>query len=273
MVTAKIRELTPRKCRLLIEDASPYFVNSLRRTLLAEVPKLAIDDVIVYDNNSALFDEMIAHRVGLLPVPTDLNLMQFRASCTCGGTGCPNCTARYTLSKEGPSTVYARDLQPENPTLALADPNIPIVELLKNQRLILEAEAVLGRGREHAKWQPCSGVGYRYMPVVKPSKENLDILFQVAKQIPADQARAAKGREALFDEDGIVALSDAALEEAAKQGVSVKWDETRFIFKFETDGSLSAKTALLKACELIRNRLSEFEEKALKLKVLEAEAP
>lgn len=270
MVKVQIRELSERKCRLLIEDSNPYFVNSLRRILVSEVPKLAIHDVILYDNNSGLFDEIVAHRLGLLPVPTDLNALSFRDQCVCKGAGCPNCTVRYTLSKEGPGMVYSRDLQPENPKLAIADPDIPIVELLKTQRLICEAEAILGRGRDHAKWQSCTGAGYRYVPVIKQTKETLEVLARVAKAVAVDAHRVQKGKEELFDADGIVTLSDAALEMAKDQGVPIKWDETRFQFKFETDGSLSPKTALLRAVEIMKNRLDEFETKAEKLKVVEA---
>lgn len=272
MVKVQIRELTARRCKLLIEEASPYLVNSLRRVLISEVPKLAINDVILYDNNSGLFDEIVAHRVGLLPVPTDLNALNFRDACVCSGQGCPNCTVRYTLSKEGPGMVYSRDLQPENSKLAIPDPDIPIVELLKGQRLILEAEAILGRGREHAKWQACSGVGYRYVPVIRNTKETLDTLIQAARTVPADAARMVKGKEEVFDADGIVTLSDAALDAAERQGVSIKWDETRFQFHFETDGSLTPQQALLKAVEILRGRLDEFEEKASKLRVVEASA-
>jgi DNA-directed RNA polymerase subunit D len=58
----KTVELKDNKGVLKIEDTDVYFVNSLRRIMLAELPKLAINDVIIYDNTSALFDELIAHR-------------------------------------------------------------------------------------------------------------------------------------------------------------------------------------------------------------------
>lgn len=267
MVKVKIKEISERKARLLIEGTRPYFPNSLRRILVAEVPKLAVHDVVLYDNNSGLFDEMIAHRVGLLPVPTDLNALVFRSECSCSDQGCANCTVRYTLSKEGPGVVTAADLQPDNPELGIADPEIPIVELLKGQRLILEAEAILGRGREHAKWQPCHGAGYRYAPLVKPTDANVKALQEAAKLASKhDQELASQGKAGLFDEDGIVTVSDGCLGLAQEAGVEVGIDDTRFQFQFETDGSLTAKQALSSALELMRKRLSEFEEKASKLK-------
>ena len=77
----KIVELKGNKGVLKIEDTNVYFVNSLRRIMVSELPKLAIDDVIIYDNTSALFDEIISHRLSLIPIPTDLGLFTFRNEC------------------------------------------------------------------------------------------------------------------------------------------------------------------------------------------------
>ena len=71
-------ELTPTIGVFDVTGVTPGFLNSIRRTLMALVPKLAIEDVTIYDNTSALFDEMVAHRLGLLPVPTDLNAVNRR---------------------------------------------------------------------------------------------------------------------------------------------------------------------------------------------------
>ena len=74
----EIRELTDTYCKLVVEGVNPYFVNALRRTLLAEVPKLAIDKVTFYDNTSALFDEILAHRLAMLPIPTDPSTLNLK---------------------------------------------------------------------------------------------------------------------------------------------------------------------------------------------------
>lgn len=292
MVTVKIKELQGRKAKILVEESTPYFVNSLRRVLLSEIPKMAIEDVIVYDNNSGLFDEIVAHRLGLLPVPTDLNMFKSRADCMGNRDpdakackGCPTCTIRYTLSKEGPGTVYSRDLQPENPAYAIADPNIPIVDLLKGQRLILEAEALIGTGRDHAKWQVCSGVGYKYYPTVKVNNDQITNADAIAKACPVDVFDARKGKLDVVNEEACILCwacteKDAELqqkavvrreEESKSPGLHIRGDPNRFLFKFETDGSMKPQAALLKAIELLRARLEEFEEKALKLRVVEAE--
>lgn len=93
----------------------------------------------------------------MIPLPTHLDLLSFRDECTCNGAGCPSCVVHYTLSKEGECVVYSGDLRPEDPMWAVVDKNIPIVKLMKDQRLILEAAAELGTGRTHAKWQVACG--------------------------------------------------------------------------------------------------------------------
>jgi len=71
--------------KVLVEDTTPDFVNAVRRTLMTNVPKLAIENVTIYDNTSALFDEIVAHRLAMLPLPTDLDLLVPRNECSCGG--------------------------------------------------------------------------------------------------------------------------------------------------------------------------------------------
>ena len=133
-----VEELKPKKAVLKIEDTKPYFVNSIRRVMLSELPKLTVNEVVIYDNTSPLFDEIISHRIGMVPIPTDLSLLSFRDECVCKGKGCPNCTVRYTLSKEGEGVVYSGDLQPEETSWAITEDKITIVELYNDQRLILD---------------------------------------------------------------------------------------------------------------------------------------
>src|SRR5688500_6963857 len=125
----EIREMSDRSAKLLIEGVHPYFVNALRRVLLAEVPKLAIDTVTFYDNTSALFDEILAHRIGLMPVQTDPSTLNMKGQVDAEGK--PTYVVRFTLTKEGPCTVFSGDLEPEDKKFTIVDPKIPIVELLE----------------------------------------------------------------------------------------------------------------------------------------------
>ena len=174
----EIIEMAERKAKFILRNSSPAMANALRRTLLSDIPKMAIDKVefhlgpIMYDDKeyesvTPLFDEIIAHRLGMVPVPTDLNLFCPQSECVCGGEGCPNCTIMYSLNKIGPCTVLSGDLEPlGNPDLRVKDEFIPIVELTDGQAVLIYATAVMGTAKKHVKWQVANGVGYKYLPQI-----------------------------------------------------------------------------------------------------------
>ena len=254
----EIRSINDRECRLVVEGVHPYFVNALRRTLLSEVPKLAIDKVTFYDNTSALFDEIISHRLGLLPVPTDPSTLNLVGQADAEGR--PSLVVRYTLTKEGPCTVLSGDLEPEDKRHAIVDPKIPIVELLRDQRLILEAEAVLGQGTQHAKWQVCSAVGYKYYPTAQVDAKKLkpEAVKAAVERTPAG-ILAADGQKLAILQPEEVNRADEA-EKILGDAFRIDYDDRKFVFKFETDGSLKAEDALLKALDLLKERFGRFQD-------------
>lgn len=138
-----IIELSDRKIKFVLSGVSPAFANSLRRSMIAEVPSLAIDDVNIYENTSVLFDEMLALRLGLIPLKSDLELYVSRSECDCEG-GCPRCQVSIMLSVEGPKIVYSNELKSADPKVAPVDDNTPIIELKEGQKVVLEAVARLG---------------------------------------------------------------------------------------------------------------------------------
>ena len=101
--------------RFTLSGASPAFANAFRRAMIGEVPTLAIEDVRIYDNTSALFDEMLAHRLGLIPIKTDLTTYVHTGCLRVRRGGMPGLTSTYTLSVEGPKTVMSSDLIPQDP--------------------------------------------------------------------------------------------------------------------------------------------------------------
>lgn len=250
-------ELKPKKAVLKIEDTEPYFVNSLRRIMLAELPKLAVNDVIIYDNTSALFDEIISHRLGLIPVPTDLSLITFRDACSCKGKGCPSCTVRYTLSKEGDGIVYSGDLQPEEKSWAITEDKIPIVELHNDQRLILEVEAVLGRGRDHAKWQAVQAPGYLLMPTIEIDKKKMDEVKALITTLPPGIVELKNDKLEIKDIKKIAVL-ESLVEKTKTDCMTITRDQTKILFGFETDGSLAAKDVLLESAKILESKYAEL---------------
>ena len=163
----KILTKEPETLRFVLSDASTAFANALRRIMISEVPIMAIDDVMILENNSVMYDEILAHRLGLVPITTDqsYNLPEV---CSCKSElGCEKCRASLSLeieASEASEVVYSSQLKPENPEVRPVSDKIPIVKLTQGQRIKLEAYARLGRGRVHAKWQPVSAATYSYDP-------------------------------------------------------------------------------------------------------------
>jgi len=253
----KTIELKGNKGILKIEDTDVSFVNSLRRVMIAELPKLAIDDVIIYDNTSALFDEMISHRLGLIPIPTDLQILAFRNECKCGGKGCPSCTVRYTLSKEGECVIYSGDLQPEHPSFAITETSIPIVELTKDQRVILEVEAVLGRGRDHAKWQVVLAPRYRTETVFTLDKKRMNDVKAFIEELPKNLVEL-KGDKLEVKDISKISMLETFIEKNKEDYITVTKDPTKLTFSFETDGSMSAKVALQESVNILTKKYEEL---------------
>lgn len=258
-------KLKGNKGVLKLEDTDVYFVNSLRRVMLSELPKLAIHDVIIYDNTSPLFDEIIAHRVGLIPLPTDLRLLVPREDCKCNGKGCPSCTVRYTLSKEEEGVVYSGDLQPENESWAIKEDKIPIVELSKDQRIILEVEANLGTGKDHAKWQAVQAPGYRIKTSIEADKKRMDEVEEFLKKLPKDLVEL-KGNKLEMKDVTKLPVLESYIDKEKADFITIKKDPSKITFSFETDGSLNAKDALKESVNILTKKYEEFDKLLKKLK-------
>lgn len=139
-----------------LEGVSPAFANALRRTMIGNVPTLAIEDVTVTANNSGLFDEILAHRLGLLPWEFDPDKYDMEAD-----EDDPRGAVHMALQQEGPGAVTARDIAVPNDDVEPANPDAVIVELAEDASLDMEMTARLGQGKEHAKWQ-AANAAYAY---------------------------------------------------------------------------------------------------------------
>ena len=254
----EIKELKQKKAALKIEGTQPYFVNSIRRVMLAELPKLAVENVVIYDNTSALFDEIVSHRLGLVPIPTDLSLLSFKNECVCKGKGCPNCTVRYTLSKEGEGTVYSGDLQPAEKSWAITEDKIPIVRLYGDQRLILEVEAVLGRGRDHAKWQGVQAPSYKMDAIIQFDKKRLTELKEFIIKLPESLNVNIKDDKIELKDYDNLPVFESFIDKEKIDFITIKKDPSKITFSYETDGSFSAKDAIVESAKILQEKYAEF---------------
>jgi DNA-directed RNA polymerase subunit D len=247
--------------RFVISGFSSAFVNSLRRTMIGEVPTLAIEEVLIYDNNSALFDEMLTHRLGLIPLKTDLDEYVFTKDCSCDGEGCSACTSVYTLSVEGPKVVYSRDLIPQNPLATPVEEDIPLVKLERDQKVVLEARAVLGRGTEHAKWQPTLACGYKAYPrITFDSKCDgcgmcVDECPRNVLEIKGNSAAVVEGK---IEDCSLCKLCEriciANADTWDSPAISIGTEDDVFIFVVESDGSLPVRKILTQSAKEIQTK-------------------
>ncbi len=246
----KVLSADERHAKVLLSGASPAYANALRRAMIAEVPTLAIEDVIIYENTSPLYDEILAHRLGLVPIRTDLSRLNLREECSCGGEGCPSCTLTLSLEAEGEGMVYSHDLRSPDPELTPL-PGIPIVRLREGQRLKLEAEAVLGRGREHAKWQ-AAVAGYKYYPEIEVL-ESCTGCGDCVEACPKGIMKLEDGRAVAVNQEACI-LCRACVQECEENAVQLRASDEKFIFTIESTGALPPLEVLRQACRCISKK-------------------
>ena len=160
MLKVKVLEDSEESVAIQLEGIDRTYANAVRRFCISEVPSMAIDEVIILENSSVLYDEMLAHRLGMLPLKTDLERYILPEKCDCGSAlGCQKCRVLLVLdaiANDKPRIVYSGDLVSEDREVIPTSTSVPIVKLAQGQTVKLEAYAKLGRGKEHAKWQPAT---------------------------------------------------------------------------------------------------------------------
>ncbi|MFB6217645.1 MAG: DNA-directed RNA polymerase subunit D [Halobacteriaceae archaeon] len=238
-----------RSARFLVRGATPALANGIRRAILADVPTMSIDSVRVVENSSVMFDEQIALRLGLVPLTTPPGEFEVGDAVT------------LSLSVEGPPpdadqsqtvTVYSGDLTSADAMVEPADENIPIIDLKPGQRLELEADAVLGRGRDHAKNQGGVAVGYQHLQRVVPGddrSEYEDPDPEIVRGVVEDDGELVAAEE--FDND--------LTERYPGKEVEVSDIENAFVFHVESDGSMPVEDLVVRAAQSIGDRAEELE--------------
>jgi len=230
----EVIQQTPEKLVLRM-DSNETLANAIRRSI-NQISVSAIDEVEIYKNDSALYDEVLAHRIGLIPLKTEKSMSK-------------KTKIDLKLTKTGPCTVYAADL---NGAAELVHEKIPLTILGEGHKLELVATANLGKGIDHAKHVPglCY---YRHILEVKSSPE-VDARIQKSSGLIKPEK---KGNKWLCDLNG---ADEKAIEDIDKNAIS---DSNELLLIIESYGNMLAKDILGKAIEALSDNLDEFE-KALK---------
>ncbi len=237
-----------------VDEIGPALANAIRRAAMFEVPTLAIEDVYFNQNSSVLYDEIVAHRLGLVVLKTDLKSYNLPDDCTCKGKLCAKCSVKGTLRAKGPVTVYAEDLKFKDPSVKAIYPKTVIVKLTEGQEVELELTAVLGKGLEHTKWSACH-LYYRGWPEFDAKDADLDKAFE---HIPSNVAKKSGKSIEILD---FVKWQPAYEEMLEKAGVKITNREDKFMFTLESWGQLSPKMIMTEAINLLQDKL-----KTVKLK-------
>jgi len=138
--------------------------------------------------------------------------------------------------------VYSKDLTPEDPNIAPVSGEIPIVKLAPGQRIRLEAYAKLGRGKEHAKWQPVS--------VLAKSEEGK---IEIKRLL---ECTLCKDCMTVCPKD--------------PPAIEVQGNQNSFIFYVESTGVLPVERIIREALKIYERKCSEFlEQLSVKLNVSE----
>ncbi|MEM2094913.1 MAG: DNA-directed RNA polymerase subunit D [Candidatus Bathyarchaeia archaeon] len=253
----RILEARGNTLRFYINGLDIEVANALRRTMIADVPTMAVEDVMIVENTSPIRDEVLAHRLGLVPLKTDLESYVPRELCECRSElGCGKCSVTLTLEAEAtdsPRTVYSRELESSDPEVVPVSGNIPLVKLARGQRIRLEAYARLGTGREHAKWQPVSVSAYRYAVQFSLDAEKCNLCLSCVTSCPKHLLQKDDGKLILSRPENCD-LCKECMNSCPREALTVSPEKNAFVFSIESTGSLEPQEIFLKAIEIMKDK-------------------
>ncbi len=244
--------------KLLVKNTSPAHINALRRAIIDHVPTMAIKEVEFVKNNSILYDEIIAHRLGLVVLKTDLKSYNLPENCKCKGAGCAQCQLKLKLKAKGPGIVYASDIKSTDPKVKPVYPKTQIVKLIEGQELELLATATLGLGKTHAKWSP--GIAYyRYKPQVEIKKPVAEGDAEAAAKTCPHAVYDVKNKKLSINKENMIncdLCNDCA--DKFPENFKITHSDTDFIFDVEVWGQLPLQEVLKRSVEYLKDTTEEF---------------
>ncbi|MHA1785796.1 MAG: DNA-directed RNA polymerase subunit D [Candidatus Helarchaeota archaeon] len=266
-VNIEILEKSNDHIKFVVGDVSSSLVNSLRRVLISEIPVMAIEEVWILENNTVLYDKMLAHRLGLIPLKTDLESFKLPSECECQGAGCPQCRVTFTLSKEAVNEdeiVYSGDLVSSDPKTVPVVDNIPIVKLIKGQKVELEAYSVLGIGKEHTKWQASTTSSYKNYPkieIIENACTNCENCIDACPQ----KLFVLKDKKVVLENILNCTLCKECIKACEDDAINLNWYEDKFIFNVESSGALPPEVLVFQALKIFNLKVQNFLEEIKKI--------
>ena len=265
-----ISHLTERTANFDLINIDTSVANAFRRIMISEVPSVAAESVYIFNNTSVIQDEVLAHRIGLIPLKVDPDLLSWVdpaqdekekftdentivLSLDIACTKNPHPPAGSTDPKDlyRNAHVYARDLKFEpqgrqvdlfkNNPVVPTDPDILIAKLRPGQEISLRAHCILGIGSDHAKFSPVSTASYRLMPDIKKCFPSGVIGIENDTAFVKDARKDTVSREVLRHEEfnGKVKLGRI---------------RDHFIFNVESTGAMPPEEIFFKSVRVLKNK-------------------
>ncbi len=101
-IQIEILEIDEDHVKFILKNVDVSLANSLRRIMIAEVPTMAIEFVYMKANTCVIHDEMLCHRLGLIPLDSrNVENFLWKHECECFPNPerkfCKNCSAKFHL--------------------------------------------------------------------------------------------------------------------------------------------------------------------------------
>ncbi|KAI0739508.1 insert subdomain of RNA polymerase alpha subunit [Daedaleopsis nitida] len=282
-----VKRLSQRSVEFDLVGVDASIANAFRRILLAEVPQIAIEDVFVFNNTSVIQDEVLAHRLGLIPlnvdphvfdfrkdIPTERNTIVFRLNVTCERGKTPSNGGSpyiHEFVKSGDLEWVPQGEQNDifgASVPAATNKDIVIAKLRPGQVIEVELHAIKGVGKDHAKWSPVATATYRTHPLIllNPSKPVPPHLAQkFASCFSPGVVKVGADNKVSIDEKHLrkETMSREVLRHKEFDGcVELKRIRDWFIFSVESEGPYTPQSLFPESIKVMRAKIASIREAA-----------
>lgn len=279
-----ISHLTERTANFDLINIDTSVANAFRRIMISEVPSVAAESIYIFNNTSVIQDEVLAHRIGLIPLKVDPDLLTWVdpaqdekekftdentivLSLDIACTKNPHPPAGSTDPKElyRNAHVYARDLKFEpqgrqvdlfkNNPVVPCDPDILVAKLRPGQEISLRAHCILGVGSDHAKFSPVATASYRLMPDIKithPITGDLAKRFQ--KCFPSGVIGIENDQAIVKDARRDTVSREVLRHDEFAGKVKLGRIRDHFIFNVESAGAMPPEEIFFKSVRVLKNK-------------------
>ncbi|XP_043508599.1 DNA-directed RNA polymerases I and III subunit RPAC1 [Frieseomelitta varia] len=272
------------------------FANAFRRILLSEVPTMAIEKVYIVNNTSVIQDEVLAHRLGLIPLRADPRLFEYpsnkdedevsdqdslryelKISCTWNPQAPKDSKRTNDIYRN--SNVYSKDIKwvpighqeelyPRGAEqLGVLEKDILICKMRPGQEIHLFMHAVKGIGKDHAKFSPVATASYRLLPDIQLIKsvrgemaDRLKNCFSVGViEVIETKPGDLDSREARVKNPRYDSCSRNVFQHEDLKGcVQLSRIQNHIIFTIESVGTLPSAVLFIEAVKILKGKCKMF---------------